>query len=87
MPAIVHRRPHQRHTCKVMEGPPDATIMIAQQQSILGGKETEMTVRTTVEELLSRLAHPFLGMHRDPKGKVVELRFRALLTGGGYERG
>jgi uncharacterized protein len=30
--------------------------MIAQQQSILGRKETEMTVRTTVEELLSRLA-------------------------------
>src|SRR5918997_6333538 len=30
--------------------------MIAQQQPILGRKETEMTVRTTVEELLSRLA-------------------------------
>jgi ketosteroid isomerase-like protein len=30
--------------------------MIAQQQSILGRKETEMTVRTTVEELLSRMA-------------------------------
>jgi hypothetical protein len=61
--------------------------MIAQQQSILGGKETEMTVRTTVEELLSRLVCPFLCMRRDPKGKVIELRFCALLTGAATNGG